>query len=229
MRWDKLNIGDGIEIQGFAVRINADGSMQCSCSGSTRTSDTKQSSSILNTEKKQKERLEKKREERKKLEEKAAKKRAEKKGTYGSRREYSEYLNHKYACLTPAKDSSVSINSNLLSKAASNPKTAKWLESTLSQMPDCIHKICENSAKNGARLVSLEISIDSEDCITTKCAGVFESDPGTEQSKKMLEEARARKKERKEEWEKLLEKTKKRKQSRRSRLNRRLWKAGSMI
>ena len=70
---------DGIEIHGFAVRINADGSMQCSCSGSTRTSGTKQSSSILNTEKKQKERLEKKREERKILEEKAAKRRAEKK------------------------------------------------------------------------------------------------------------------------------------------------------
>ena len=70
---------DGIEIHGFAVRINADGSMQCSCSGSTRTSGTKQSSSVLNTEKKQKERLEKKREERKILEEKAAKKRAEKK------------------------------------------------------------------------------------------------------------------------------------------------------
>ena len=70
---------DGIEIHGFAVRINADGSMQCSCSGSTRTSGTKQSSSILTTEKKQKERLEKKREERKILEEKAAKRRAEKK------------------------------------------------------------------------------------------------------------------------------------------------------
>lgn len=70
---------DGIEIHGFAVRINADGSMQCSCSGSTRTSGAKQSSSVLNTEKKQKERLEKKREERKILEEKAAKRRAEKK------------------------------------------------------------------------------------------------------------------------------------------------------
>lgn len=70
---------DGMEIHGFAVRINADGSMQCSCSGSTKTSGTKQSSSILNTEKKQKERLEKKCEERKILEEKAAKKRAEKK------------------------------------------------------------------------------------------------------------------------------------------------------
>lgn len=70
---------DGIEIHGFAVRINADGSMQCSCSGSTRTSGSKQSASILNTKKRQKERLEKKREERKNLEEKAAKRRAERK------------------------------------------------------------------------------------------------------------------------------------------------------
>ncbi len=70
---------DGIEIHGFAVRINADGSMQCSCSGSTRSSGSKQSASILNTEKRQKERLEKKREERKNLEEKAAERRAERK------------------------------------------------------------------------------------------------------------------------------------------------------
>ena len=70
---------DGIEIHGFAVRINADGSMQCSCSGSTRSSGSKQSTSILNTEKRQKERLEKEREERKNLEEKAAERRAERK------------------------------------------------------------------------------------------------------------------------------------------------------
>ena len=78
-------------------------------------------------------------------------KETEKKSTYGSRREYSEYLNNKYACLTPTKDSSVSINSSLHSKEASNPKTAEWLENTLSQMPDCINKICENSAKNVKR------------------------------------------------------------------------------
>lgn len=147
----------------------------------------------------------------KEVQAKPVRKETEKKSAYRSRREYSEYLNNKYACLTSTKDSSVSINSRLLSKAASNPKTAEWLENTLSQMPDCINKICENSAKNGARLVSLEISIDSEDCITTKCVGVFESDPGTEESKKMLEEARARNKERKEEWAKLLEKNKEKK------------------
>lgn len=70
---------DGIEIHGFAVRINADGSMQCSCSGSTRTSGSKPSASMLNTEKRQKERLEKKREEEKMLEERAAERRAERK------------------------------------------------------------------------------------------------------------------------------------------------------
>ena len=81
----------------------------------------------------------------KEVQTKAVKKETEKKSTYGSRREYSEYLSHKYACLTPTKDSSVTINSSLLSKAASNPKTAEWLENTLSQMPDCINKICENT------------------------------------------------------------------------------------
>lgn len=64
---------DGIEIQGFSVRINADGSMQCSCNGSTRTSGSKQNLTILNTKNKQKERLKKNREERKISEEKAKK------------------------------------------------------------------------------------------------------------------------------------------------------------
>ena len=74
---------DGIEIQGFSVKINADGSMQCSCSGSTRTSGSNHNAAVLNaekrqTEKRQKKGLEKKREERKVLEEKA-RKQAEKK------------------------------------------------------------------------------------------------------------------------------------------------------
>ena len=80
---------DGIEIQGFAVRINADGSMQCSCSGSTRTSGTKQNSIVLNAEKKQKEKLEKKRKERKILDEKEAKRQA---GTRTEEKEQMEKL-----------------------------------------------------------------------------------------------------------------------------------------
>ena len=147
----------------------------------------------------------------KEMQTKAVKNEMEKINTYENRQEYSKYLNNKYACLTPTKDTFISINSNLLSKAASNPKTATWLENTLSQMPDCINKICENSARSGAKLISLEISIDNEDCITTNCVGIFEADPGTEKSKKMLEEARARNKERKEEYKKLLTKNKEKK------------------
>lgn len=188
---------DNAVIHGVTAVMDADGNVSVTCGGMTRTSGSKQNSTTLNTEKY--------------VQTKTVRKKTEKKSAYGSSREYSEYLNNKYACLTPTKNSSVSINSSLLSKAATNSKTAEWLENTLSQMPDCINKICENSARNGAKLVSLEISIDSEDCITTKCVGLFESDPGTEESKKMLEEARARNKERKEEWEKLLEKNKEKK------------------
>ena len=48
----------------------------------------------------------------KEVQTKAVKKETENKSTYGSRREYSEYLSHKYACLTPTKDSSVTIKAS---------------------------------------------------------------------------------------------------------------------
>ena len=70
---------DNAVIHGVTTVIDADGNASVTCGGMTRTSGSKQNSTTLNTEKKQKERLEKKREERKILEEKAAKKRAEKK------------------------------------------------------------------------------------------------------------------------------------------------------
>lgn len=145
---------------------------------------------------------------KKEIQEKVSSKKIEEKSTYRNSRDYLEYLNDKYACLTSTKDSSVSINSSLLSKAASNPKTAEWLEHTLSQIPDCISKICENAASRGSRLVSLSINIDRENCITAQCMTVCEADPETEEAKKMVEEARTRNKERKEEWKKMLEKKK---------------------
>ena len=70
---------DNAVIHGVTTVIDADGNASVTCGGMTRTSGSKQNSTTLNTEKKQKERLEKKREERKIVEEKAAKKRAEKK------------------------------------------------------------------------------------------------------------------------------------------------------
>ena len=66
---------DGIEIYDFSVRINPDGSMQCS--GSARTSGTKQSSSLLSTDRK-KERLEKRRKEKEEMEARMEEKRREK-------------------------------------------------------------------------------------------------------------------------------------------------------
>ena len=70
---------DGAVIHGVTTVIDADGNASVTCGGMTKTGGTKQSSSVMGTEKKQKERLEKKRGERKVLEEKAVKKRAEKK------------------------------------------------------------------------------------------------------------------------------------------------------
>ena len=70
---------DNAVIHGVTAVMDADGNVSVTCGGMTRTSGTKQSSSVMGTEKKQKERLEKKREERKVLEEKAVKKRTERK------------------------------------------------------------------------------------------------------------------------------------------------------
>ena len=70
---------DGAVIHGVTAVMDSDGNVSVTCGGMTRTSGSKQNSTILNAEKKQKERLQKKREERKISEEKAAKRRAEKK------------------------------------------------------------------------------------------------------------------------------------------------------
>jgi len=58
---------DNAVIHGVTTVIDADGNASVTCGGMTRTSGSKQNSTTLNAEKKQKERLEKKREERKNL------------------------------------------------------------------------------------------------------------------------------------------------------------------
>lgn len=70
---------DGMEIHGFAVRINADGSMQCSCSGSTRTSNTGRGKGALKTDKKQNTAVEKRYRQQAELVQKATERRAERK------------------------------------------------------------------------------------------------------------------------------------------------------
>lgn len=51
---------DNAVIHGVTAVMDADGNVSVTCGGMTRTSGTKQNSSVMNTEKKQKERLEKK-------------------------------------------------------------------------------------------------------------------------------------------------------------------------
>lgn len=133
--------------------------------------------------------------------------------TYQSVKEYSEYLNSKYSCLKPANGSSVVINPNLLEKAATDEKTAEWLEYNLSLMPDVMDKIYESAAQSGSRVISCEVSFDGYDSMTTHICGVFEADPGTDEAKKLLEEAREKNKERREKQEKMLEENKERKQA----------------
>lgn len=150
----------------------------------------------------------------KEMQTKAVKNEMEKINTYENRQEYSKYLNNKYACLTPTKDTFISINSNLLSKATSNSKTATWLENTLSQMPDCINKICENSARSGAKLISLEISIDNEDCITTNCVGILKLTLVQKNLKRCLKKQELETKNVKKNIKSYLQRIKRKKQSR---------------
>lgn len=133
--------------------------------------------------------------------------------TYRSTKEYSEYLSGKYSCLKPANGSSVVINPNLLAQAASDEKTAEWLEYNLGLMPDVMDKIYESAAQSGSRVISCEVSFDGYDSMTTHICGVFEADPGTDEAKKLLEEAREKNKERREKQEKMLEENKERKQA----------------
>lgn len=134
-------------------------------------------------------------------------------GTCRSAKEYSEYLNSKYSCLKPANGSSVVINPNLLEKAAGDEKTAEWLEYNLGLMPDVMDRIYESAAQSGARVISCEVSFDGYDSMTTYTCTVCEADPGTDEAKKLLEEAREKNKERRERQEKMLEENKERKQA----------------
>lgn len=73
-------------------------------------------------------------------------------------KEYSEYLMGKYGCLTPGKNSAVSITNGLLKKAMSDEKTGAWLERELSNAPDYIAAAQKSASARGAtlRFVSIE-------------------------------------------------------------------------
>lgn len=77
-------------------------------------------------------------------------------------RDYSNYLNQKFSCLTPGKNASVSVTSGLLKKAMSDEKTASWLERELAKAPDYIEAAQRSAIAHGATLKSVTIEFGEE-------------------------------------------------------------------
>ena len=77
-------------------------------------------------------------------------------------RDYSNYLNQKFSCLTPGNNASVSVTSGLLRKAMSDEKTASWLERELAKAPDYIEAAQRSAMAHGATLKSVTIEFGEE-------------------------------------------------------------------
>lgn len=119
-------------------------------------------------------------------------------------RDYSNYLNKKFSCLTPGNNASVSVTSGLLRKAMSDEKTASWLERELAKAPDYIEAAQRSAIAHGATLKSVTIEFGEEystmTTLTVTDGGGTDSDID-----KWLERVRE-KRERQKEAEKKLEK-----------------------
>jgi len=97
---------------------------------------------------------------------------------YKNVRNYSRYLSGKYACLTPGKNTSVSITSGLLRKAMKDEKTGQWLERELSKAPDYIKQAQQSASARGDRLISASIEFGEE--YTTMYVCTVTDTPGTD-------------------------------------------------
>lgn len=123
---------------------------------------------------------------------------------YSNARDYKAYLSGKYECLKNS-NYSVEINSSLLAKAASDEKTSKWLEYNLSLIPKVVDELKSAAATRGSKLLSCNISMNGYDNMTTEVVTQVEVDPGTEKTRKELEEKIKRIREEKKEEEKKAE------------------------
>ena len=118
-------------------------------------------------------------------------------------RDYSNYLNQKFSCLTPGKNASVSVTSGLLRKAMSDEKTASWLERELAKAPDYIEAAQRSSITHGATLKSVSIEF-GEEYSTMTTMGVFGDEGSTEPGiDKWLESVKEKREKQKEEEKKL--------------------------
>ena len=117
-------------------------------------------------------------------------------------RDYSNYLNQKFSCLTPGKNASVSVTSGLLKKAMSDEKTASWLERELAKAPDYIEAAQRSAISHGATLKSVTIEFGEEystmTTLTVTDGGGTDSDID-----KWLERVREKREKQKEEEKKL--------------------------
>lgn len=100
-------------------------------------------------------------------------------GGYESVREYSGYLMGKYSCLTPGKNTAVSVTSGMLRKAMADEKTAKWLEKELGKADDYIKQAQQAASARGCKLLSATIEFGEE--YTTMCTMTVTDTPGTDE------------------------------------------------
>ena len=100
-------------------------------------------------------------------------------GRYESVREYSGYLMGKYSCLTPGKNTAVSVTSGMLRKAMADEKTAKWLEKELGKADDYIKQAQQAASARGCKLLSATIEFGEE--YTTMCTMTVTDTPGTDE------------------------------------------------
>lgn len=115
--------------------------------------------------------------------------------------DYKKYLTDKYECLR-SKDYYVKINSSLLSKAMGDEKTREWLEYNLDLIPKCVEKTRAQAEARGAKLLSHTISFDGYDSMTAETCTQTEVDPGTEKTRKELQERMEKRREEKKAEEK---------------------------
>ena len=127
---------------------------------------------------------------------------------YSNTREYKSYLTDKYECLK-SKDYSVTVDSSLMAKAATDEKTAQWLEYNLSLIPETVEKTKALVEARGSKVISHSIKINGYDSMSAELCTVAEADSGAEKARenleKKLEKIREEKKEAKEKAEKKAE------------------------
>ena len=103
---------------------------------------------------------------------------AQAKNNFANVKDYTKYLTEKFGCLTPGKNSCVSITDGLLRKAMTDEKTASWLERELTRAPDYVKEAQQSAIAHGATLKFVSIEFGEE--YTTMCVCTVTDGGGTD-------------------------------------------------